>query len=232
MSIDDITLMALADGELDATEARALEARIANDPDAQARLAHFRETRARLAALAQDAPPHPGDAALMARIHVARAAPPVPANMPAAAAPAANWNRAPWVALAAGLAAVAITIGWWQSDGGPGADGLQTALVSLPAGEGTVLEDGTDLTVIASFRTSEGLFCREIEATRAGRARLAVLCRKNAASPFEERFALDLAPLEGYQPASGELEGLDAFLTGIGAGAPLTPEDEAAALAR
>ncbi|QBX34347.1 hypothetical protein E4191_06195 [Paracoccus liaowanqingii] len=230
MSIDDITLMALADGELDAAEARALQARIAADPQAQARLAQFRLTRAHLAALAEDASAHPGDADLTARIRAAGIAAHPPSGRPIPR-PAANRNRAPWAALAAGLAVLGIAIGWWLPGGNSGSDGLQEVLARVPAGEGAMLEDGTDVTVIASFRTGTGQLCREIETAGDGRARLAILCRDDASEAFEERFALDLTTAEGYQPASGELEGLDAFLAGIGAGDPLSPADEAEALA-
>lgn len=224
MSIDDITLMALAGGELDAAEAR-----LAADPQAQARLARFRLTRARLTALAEDASPHSGDADLTARIRAAGIAAHPTSGRPTAR-PATNRNRAPRAALAAGLAGLGIAIGWWLPGGNSGTGGMQEVLARVPAGEGAVLEDGTDVTVIASFRTRAGQLCREIETAGEGRARLAILCRDNASEDLEERFALDLTSAEGYQPALSELEGLDAFLADIDPGHPLSPADETKAL--
>ncbi|MFN3276843.1 MAG: anti-sigma factor family protein [Paracoccus hibiscisoli] len=244
MTIDDETLMALADGQLDPDQARDVQARLATDSAAQARLALFRRTRARLEALRDDIPQAaPGDAALIARIRAATggAAPRQEATGPAAstipprptAAPpqsrmrAANANRAPWMALAAGLGAVALMAGLALTDGRHDGSPLQTALAQMPAGEGTVLPDGTDLTVLASFRIGGDALCREVETLRDDSARLAVLCRAAPGQPFEERFAMDLPAGDDYRPASGDLEALDDWLTQVGAGPVLSPQEEA-----
>ncbi|TJZ84356.1 anti-sigma factor family protein [Paracoccus hibiscisoli] len=248
MTIDDETLMALADGQLDPDQARDVQARLATDPAAQARLVLFRRTRARLEALRDDTPQAaPGDAALIARIRAATGgaaprqgstgpapatAPPRPTAAPAMAPPqtgmrAANANRAPWMALAAGLGAVAVMAGLVLTDGRRDGSPLQTALAQLPAGEGTVLPDGTDLTVLASFRIGGDALCREVETLRDDSARLAVLCRAAPGQPFEERFAMDLPAGDDYRPASGDLEALDDWLTQVGAGPVLSPQEEA-----
>jgi len=244
VTIDDETLMALADGQLDPDQARDVQARLAADPAAQARLALFRRTRARLEALRDDTPQaEPGDAALIARIRAATggAAPQQEAAGPAAAtippsptaAPpqsrmrAANANRAPWMALAAGLGAVAVMAGLALTDGRRDGSPLQTALAQLPAGEGTVLPDGTDLTVLASFRIGGDALCREVETLRDDSARLAVLCRAAPGQPFEERFAMDLPAGDDYRPASGDLEALDDWLIQVGAGPVLSLQEEA-----
>ncbi|MFD2813518.1 hypothetical protein ACFSYD_01240 [Paracoccus aerius] len=73
MQIDDETLMALADGELDQAEAARVSAAVARDPEAQARLRLFTETRARLKILASAAPA-PSDKDLIARIRAASSA--------------------------------------------------------------------------------------------------------------------------------------------------------------
>lgn len=244
MTIDDETLMALADGQLDPDQARDVQARLATDPAAQARLALFRRTRARLEALRDDTPQAaPGDAALIARIRsatggtaprqeatgpAAATAPPRPtATPPKSRMRAANANRAPWMALAAGLGAVAVMAGLALTDGRRDGSPLQTALAQLPAGEGTVLPDGTDLTVLASFRIGGDALCREVETLRDDSARLAVLCRAAPGQPFEERFAMDLPAGDDYRPASGDLEALDDWLTQVGAGPVLSPQEEA-----
>ncbi|WEF24209.1 hypothetical protein [Paracoccus sp. S3-43] len=232
MQIDDETLMALADGELDGAEAARVSAAIADDPEAQARLRRFAETRARLRALSAPPAGQGDDNDLIARIRAAS----VPAQAPAAPAPAtpgvaANRNRAPWAAIAAGLTAALVGLGWWQMGGAPA--GLEqaeiAALDSLPSGEAAVLEDGRDLTVIASYRTAEGMFCREYETARDARVTVSVACRDGGG--WQRQFASVMTATDGYVPASGDLAALDDWLARTGAGDPLTPEDEAAALA-
>ncbi|MFC3168178.1 anti-sigma factor family protein [Paracoccus fontiphilus] len=232
MQIDDETLMALADGELDRAEAARISAAIADDPDAQARLRRFTETRARLRALTAETQSALGDEALIARIRAAGVAPQAPAAAtPAAPAPAANRNRAPLAAIAAALTAAVVGIGWWQMGGAPG--GLPQAEVavldSLPSGEAVTLDDGRDLTMIASYRTAAGDFCREYETVRDEALTVSVACRDNGI--WRQQFASNLDAGDGYVPASGDIEALDTWLSETGAGDPLTPADEAAALA-
>ncbi|MDP5305931.1 anti-sigma factor family protein [Paracoccus spongiarum] len=235
MQIDDVTLMALADGELDADEAARLGALVAADPEAQARLRRFTDSRERLKALAaQDGVAAPGDAALIARIRAAavarvRQTPPPPAT------PAANRNRAPLAALAAALTAAVVGLGWWQMGADPRggfAPELAAALDSLPSGEGQMLADGRDLTLIASYRAAGGEFCREFETRQAESIEVVVACRGDGATgAWAQRFATATIAADGFVPASGDLAGLDDFLAELGAGAPLDPDQEAAALA-
>ncbi len=229
MQIDDETLMALADGELDRAESARISAAIADDPEAQARLRRFAETRARLKALSTEGPARQADDALIARIRAAGVAPQAPAAL--AAPSAANANRAPWAALAAALTAAVVGLGWWQMGDAP--DGLPraevAALDSLRSGQATVLEDGRDLTVIASYRTAEGAFCREYETARDASLTVTVACREGG--DWQRQFASDMVATDGYVPASGDIAALDDWLAETGAGDPLTPEDEAAALA-
>lgn len=233
MQIDDETLMALADGELDRAESARISAAIADDPEAQARLRRFAETRARLKALSTEGPARQADDALIARIRAAGVAPQAPAALAPAPAPppAANANRAPWAAVAAALTAAVVGLGWWQMGDAP--DGLPraevAALDSLRSGQATVLEDGRDLTVIASYRTAEGAFCREYETARDASLTVTVACREGG--DWQRQFASDMVATDGYVPASGDIAALDDWLAETGAGDPLTPEDEAAALA-
>ena len=229
MQIDDETLMALADGELDRAEAARISAAIADDPKAQARLRRFTETRARLRALSAEGPAGQADDALIARIRAAGVAPQAPAAP--APAPAANANRAPWAALAAALTALVVGLGWWQIGGAP--DGLPqgeiAALDSLPSGGVVALEDGRDLTMIASYRTADGAFCREYETAQDAGLTVSIACREG--DTWQRQFASDMTATDGYVPVSGDIAALDDWLAETGAGDPLTPEDEAAALA-
>lgn len=242
MQIDDETLMAFADGELDPATTTQVAAAIDADPDLQARLRLFSESRNRLQAEAQDAFAQSSaqDAQLIARI---RAASVVPANTAAAtsgavdisAATPGNINRRPLAAIAAALALALIGGGlWWQL--GDSADSARldaaqvAALDNLPSGEAQALDEQTTLTMIASYRNGKDELCREFETHNATGMEIIVACRdRNDWSP---RFAMDVeAATDGYVPAAGELEELDAFLANTQAGAPLTPEEEAAALA-
>lgn len=228
MQIADETLMAFADGELDPAEARRVEAAVAADPALQARLRVFSETRRMLREVPAAPMPAGGDAALIARIRAA-SQPRRPAMTPPAPA---NLNRRPLAAIAATLAVAVIGLGWWQI-GGPqtGETGAgMAALDSLASGEVQALPEGGSLTIIASFITADEEFCREYETRSGDTATLVVACREDDA--WKPRFAMSMTAAEGYVPASGEIEALDAFLAETGAGAPLTMDEEAAALSR
>lgn len=230
MQIDDETLMALADGELDEAEAAHASAAIANDPDAQARLRRFTETRARLRALTAETQAALSNDALIGRIRAASLAPQAASVVATSAPVPANTNRTPLAALAAALAAVVVGIGWWQMGSGPA--GLPQAEIAaldrLPSGEAVTLDDGRELTVIASYRTAAGDFCREYETAQGNALAVGVACRQDGA--WQQQFASNMLTTEGYVPASGDISVLDDWLAETGAGEPLTLEDEAAAL--
>ncbi|SMO43884.1 anti-sigma factor family protein [Paracoccus laeviglucosivorans] len=233
MQIDDETLMALADGELDAERADAVRRAVDADPELQARLFRFTETRRLLGGLREDPGQDAGEDPLAAMIRAAAAPASAPASasaMPPMPEPA-NTNRRPWLAAAASVAIAAFAFGWWQNDKpGPQAFGQPeiAALDELRTGQVRGLDDGTQLSMIASFRGSEGQLCREYEAVNAGTVRTVLACR--GSEGWVQRFAALAATEEGtFQPASGE-SSIDAALQAVGAGAPLTPEEEAAAL--
>ena len=229
MQISDETLMALADHELDAQTARRVSQAVAADPVLAARLARFTETR-RLLGDAARAPQAGATAedplAAMIRASVTR-----PEEKPAPPLAAANLNRRPVLAAAASMAIAAMGLGWWVwSDRQP--DGLSlpelAALDSLPSGESRALGTGGELTMIASFRSSAGALCREFETSQSDNIRTVLACHDD--DGWQQRFAATAKAGEsGYQPASGQGQ-IDEALAAIGAGAPLTPEDEAAAL--
>ena len=231
MQISDETLMALADDELDAETARRVSQAVAADPALAARLARFTETRRLLAEAAQASQPGaPAKDPLAAMIRAGISRPATPATP----APA-NLNRRPLLAAAASMAIAAIGLGWWAwSDHQPG--GLSVpelaALDSLPSGESRRLETGGELTMIASFRSSAGALCREFETAQGAQARIVLACHEDG--DWRERFAAVTGDATetgagGYRPASGEAS-VDEALAGLGAGDPLTPEEEAAAL--
>ena len=250
MSISDETLMAYADGELDEAEAATVEAALAADPALQARLRPFSETRRLLGGMAGDdlSVQAADDAALIALIRaasgrqdestldqpVARGAPLAAMGFGAGEAiavpQAANTNRKPWIAAAAVAACAVIALGWFgfSPDGGGLAPEQIAAIEGLPSGETSVLGDGRELTMIASYQ--QDAFCREYEITDDDVAEITIACREG--EQWRQRFAVAVERPEigGYTAVSEGLEALDAALAPLGE--PLTPEAEAAALAR
>jgi hypothetical protein len=254
MQIDDETLMALADGELDPARAAELHQVIAADPELQSRLHRFQETRRLLAGLrrktvAED----PLAAMIRAAAVTGTAGPSTPAltvNPASLTRPAprpggqpltaperppfapANLNRRPWMALAASIGIVAIGLGWWQWGDGTGPQAFSTAelaaLDGLPSGQVQALEEGGELAMIASFRASDGAFCREYETAQGENLRVVLACR--SAGGWDQRFAaVSTDAGQDYRPASGK-GSIDEAIAAIGATGPMTPGDEAAAL--
>lgn len=245
MQIDDETLMALADGELDPAQAEIVGQTVAADPDLQARLHRFQETRRLLSGLrAPQSAEDPMAAMIRASVTAAPAPltashapgprPVLPPGVTPLAAPdrtqlrPANLNRRPWLAAAASAAIVAFGLGWWEWSGAPDPQGFSgaevAALDGLPSGQVQDLGEGGALTMIASFRSSEGALCREYETA----ARMVLACRD--AKGWTGRYvAVAQAEGQDYRPASGQ-GGIDDAIAAIGAETPLTPEEEAAAL--
>ena len=100
-------------------------------------------------------------------------------------------------------------------------------LDTLPSGDSSTLASGTVVHPIATFTNGEGKLCREFE-TEGASSYLVVSCR--AGSDWSFQLALGTAEQDGnYRPASS-FDVLDAYLQASGAGAPLTGDDELAAL--
>jgi hypothetical protein len=99
----------------------------------------------------------------------------------------------------------------------------------VPSGERTNVAGG-QFVAIASFRTADGDLCREFEFDAADRTTLvSVACRDGAAWDLRLAVVAPSADASGYAPASS-METLDAYLMAIGADAPLSAEEEAAAI--
>jgi hypothetical protein len=232
--IEDEMLMAYADGELDAETAARVEAALEQDDTLAERLGVFLSTRSALKAAFDPAPPVSAQLEAAVRAMAAPAPQVVALSARRAARPA--WVPA---AMAACLAlAVGLGAGWGLR--GPAAtgaapqlalaDGAAELLARLPSGESADLPGGHRLTMVASFADAAGTFCREIAQDGAGGSVLAVACK--ADTGWELRFALAAGTGgDAYRPASAP-EALDAWLDATGAGSPLPPDAEAAALAR
>jgi anti-sigma factor RsiW len=241
--LTDEILMAYADGEADADTVRAVEAAVASDAAVAQRLAVFTGTRDALSRAAAARPLDPLTDALRERIARTLA----DANEPANVVP---FRRTAWaaqafrpLAAAASLAlAVGLAGGYLMSQAGKAGDapGLRIAALDSPAIPGALSSlasgdreaiAGGDITIVASFVNAAGEFCREFEFVADRDMVASVACM--AGTGWEPRLAVVAASGDGstYAPASS-LDTLDAYLSAIGAGAPLSREDEAAALAR
>ena len=245
MNVSDEMLMALADGELTGPDASKLMARIKANPDLAARYALFTGTTA---ALRQAMDPGQVPDYLISTVLTA----PIGAAAPsaAAAAPTAASNVTPlrpkgaaapqrmvWpMALAASLA-LAVGVGGFLTGQSmvPAPVGLHTAAAALAGtetGGSVALADGSTARALGSFETDLGL-CRLIALDGTdGHADRAVVCQTEGAV-----WRTALAVTEGgaglFLPASDMAVGLiDDFLNGIGAGAAMSPQDEARVLTR
>lgn len=247
---DDETLMAFADGELDEAAAARVERAIADDEELAARVALFMETRdqarAALAPLLDTPVPEALRRSVEEMVERAREEPRGEVVRLRTAANDARPSRSlRWIAPVA-ASAVAVLAGltgyWLGASGQPGqtglvvaelaVDGLPAVLDGTPSGEEIVIA-GTDsrFRAIATFENEAGALCREFELdTGAGSTLVSVACLADDA--WKVNFAtVASGGQDGYAPASS-LEALDAYLGAIGAGEPMSAQDEAAALAR
>jgi hypothetical protein len=246
MAIDDERLMAYADGVLSPDEAAEVERAIAVDEALAAKVAAFADSRtmvrralgaappvsdklaATIRAMAEaDATRREGPAGLAQVIDLAsrrRTVPfwqlPIAASVALAVGVFGGWVGKPATHDTDSIAGAAITEG-----------ALVEALAAVKSGERTDIGNDTTFTAIASFRDGNGQFCREFEHDRVeGDTVVAVACRNDKA--WSVRFAVASAATDdtGYVPASS-LDTLDAWLSATEAGAPMSEDEEAAALA-
>lgn len=238
----DEMLMAYADGALQGESLQQVARAVAADPALAARLAVFVQSRKAVAEALGGFAPAPVPDPLVAHIRALAAAREAQEKV-VPFAPRAPRRVPFWqLPLAASVAlAVGLVGGQMIRGSGPVGDlagglmasapDLQAALSGLPSGARQKLESGAEVALIASFEDSAGALCREFELDQAGGATtVAVACRTGAEEIWDLQLAIAAdAGAEGYAPASS-LEALDAWLSATGAGAPLDPEAEAAAL--
>lgn len=244
-ALSDEMLMAFADGELAPEEQEEVEAALVGDESLAERLAVFMETRKELQAVMKPLIDEPVPSALQvklaAAISIARdthsgTSKPTEAVIrfqprPLRTHPSkGSVFTSPWgMALAASLVGIVVGLGGFQLGqstavvSGPTSLALNKALDTLPSGGDQALNDSASLHMIASFRDAEGHFCREYELKERDVVTTAVAC--DGPAGWQTRFALSNLVVEGYVPASTE-DTLDSFLSAIGAGAPLSLEQE------
>ncbi|CAH0338607.1 hypothetical protein [Rhizobium sp. CECT 9324] len=238
---DDETLMAFADGELDDERAADIEAALALDDSLAERMAAFIDSRLLVSAAFKPLIDEPVPTALTASVAQAAAAAidqaPAEASViafrsrPGSASPAPRRWAMP---LAASIAVIAAGLGGFLAGQANRHDEADTtspriaALQTEASGADIALaETGETLHLVASFRDQQGHLCREYEVTTIALQRTEIAC--HGASGWVTRLALSNPATDGYMPASAQ-ETLDTFLAAMGAGAPLSAEDEQTAL--
>lgn len=253
-TFSDEMLMRFADGELDADEMAAIEKAMETDDDLVAQVAMFIETKAQaqaaLKSLLDEPVPEKLKAAVEGMVAAKRAEEKRVEERPATVVPF-DARKAParpavrqWILpLAASIAAaVGGLAGYWAANNDePAPGGLWVAGIIRPAlGEAlATIESGKEIRLagisdrfraIATFRNDAQELCREFEIDSQDRSTvMSVACRSG--DEWRVSFAV-VAPGDagGYAPASST-EALDAYLSAIEAGDPMSAEEEAAALA-
>ncbi|GAA0306083.1 anti-sigma factor family protein [Rhodovulum strictum] len=222
-AVSDEMLMALADGELNDTDAQRLHDRIDADPELARRYADFVETRALLRAAF---PPEPVPAHLIAAV-MQGGAPRgnvVALRRRGLAAPVWGMTIAASLVLAVG--------GFWAGRStaptmaAGGTIGALTA--SLPTGAELTLPDGSTARVLASYETDLGL-CRMI----AQDGLRHVTCRDGQTGDWALALSIQAGGAGSFLPASDIAVGvIDRLLDEIGAGPALTGAAESRALSQ
>ncbi|MER8825835.1 anti-sigma factor [Mesorhizobium sp. M0938] len=244
----DEILMQFADGELDPDMAARIERAMETDDRLVTRVAMFIETRAQaqvaLKPLLDEPVPEKLVAAVEQMIEARRAGERTASVLPFGGGRIAGpRSRSQWMLpIAASLAAVVGALaGYWAAGTNERAQGglwvagvirpaLGQALETVESGKEIRLAGISDrFRAIATFRNNSQDLCREFEVDSQNRSTVvSVACRSG--DEWRVSFAV-VAPGDagGYAPASST-EALDAYLSAIEAGAPMSAEEEVQAL--
>ncbi|MET3580893.1 anti-sigma factor RsiW [Mesorhizobium robiniae] len=244
----DEILMQFADGELDPDMAARIERAMETDDRLVTRVAMFIETRAQaqgaLKPLLDEPVPEKLAAAVEQMIEARRAGERTTSVLPFSGGRIAGPpSRSQWMLpIAASLAAVVGALaGYWAAGTNERAQGglwvagvirpaLGQALETVESGKEIRLAGISDrFRAIATFRNNSQDLCREFEVDSQNRSTVvSVACRSG--DEWRVSFAV-VAPGDagGYAPASST-EALDAYLSAIEAGAPMSAEEEIQAL--
>ncbi|WP_105383091.1 anti-sigma factor family protein [Neorhizobium alkalisoli] len=241
---DDETLMAFADGELDAATSSRIEKALEEDETLAERVAGFSNSRMAVASAMKPLIGEPVPAALMASVRrmaeeaergakVTHKSGHPHDNVVPLRSRQLRPTRAPhppWLMPAAAsiLAAVAGIGGFLLGRGltpDPAFDAtIAAALDRQPSGRDVPLGSSAEtLHIVSSFQDGKGGLCREYELRRRQENTVTVACRQG--ETWVPRLALTVPRTEDYVPASAQ-ETIDAYLASIQAGAPLSAEQE------
>ena len=192
--IDDDTLQAYVDGELDASDAARIEAALAHDDVLARRVRQARAVRAQLRAAFDPVLDEPVPVRLSALLQPPSAQAATPATSPVMPAGGHGATRrrtthrrwfVPGAALAASVALLAVALWWWQPGGdlvrmqggqsfaaGALTHALDKALASEPDAHAAVA-------IGLSFRSNDGRICRTF-VLRTPPARAGLACHESA----------------------------------------------------
>ena len=206
--IDDDTLQAYVDGELDAPGAARIDAALAHDAVLARRVQQARELRVQLRAAFDPVLDEPVPAHLSALLQPpsARAATPTTASVTRLGGRGANRRRAtrhwlvPGAALAASVALLAVGLWWWQPAGDlirtQGGQSFAAGALSHALDETLASEPKANAPVAIglSFRSTDGRICRTF-VLRTPPARAGLACHGDAGWALPVLSAV--APTEG-----------------------------------
>jgi hypothetical protein len=234
VNVDDETLMAFADGELDEARRAEIAAAVAEDPELSRRVERHRALRARVAdafapVLERDVPESLRAAARGPATNV------VAFPKRGTEAPARPWRAREWFAVAASLV-LGLFVSWqaFSPAGGGLIDSANGALVArgelARALDGQLAADNAASGAVflgVSFATKDGGYCRQFALRESQTAGLACRAGDDWHIPVTTAAAI---PDGGIQQASGAMP--SAILAAIDdriAGEPLDAAGEAAA---
>ncbi|MEO9341163.1 hypothetical protein ABFT80_27610 [Mesorhizobium sp. SB112] len=240
---DDETLMAFADGELDEARSLALEEALATNEALAERLAVFLDSRRLVGDALKPLIDEPVPEALLASVRkMAEDAQrqgaiaqdnvvPFRPQQTVIRPTAGSWLMPVAASLVAVLTGAAgFALGRMEPSATDSSAEIAAALNREASGQDVALANSRAvLHVVASFRDERGELCREYELKQPASSTLTVACRQDGT--WTTRLALTTPQAEGYVPASSQ-ETIDAYLTSIQAGAPLSAEEERKALDR
>jgi hypothetical protein len=243
--LSDETLMAYADGQLSDAEARDIDRALVTDLDARARVDAFVQSRKALAGAFDDIMDEP-PAHLLAAIESGGKVVSIrPAAATARSAPRTGFwptAMAASIALAIGLAGgfglrgvtteEATTPVLAQGGRLALSDDVAAALDRTPSLARAEIAGAATIVPVLSFRAGDGALCREFELSGGEARATGIACRRDEAWRLEALVAGGSASAgEDFAPASGADEKtLERVLQRLGAGDPLSADDEAALL--
>jgi hypothetical protein len=238
MTFSDETLMAYADGELEAATRAAVEAAMAADPEVARRIAQHQALRARLRSAFDPLLAEPPPERLLAAAR-GTAMQPLPGKVTALRRAGARWSWPQWGALAASLV-LGVLLGPWLLRAPGGAplitrDGTLLAAGTLARALSEQLASNQPASAAVqigvSFRSRGGDYCRSFVLHEKS-ALAGLACRDHGAWRLEALAASESAPGAGgaYRAAAAALPpAVAGTLDALIAGEPLDARAEAAA---
>ena len=262
MKLDEETLMAYVDGELDPRRAAEVEALLAEDAEARATVRMFRDTTARIRSAFDPILREPVPARLLAAVNAPATGKVSDIRLARRGAltrifPQTAWARAAAVALLVGAGAGYLTAQWPSGVLEPAAlvavadPLLNEALETTGSGVAFARRDADtglarEIMPLLTFRDANQRYCREFESTlkapEGQQVSYGVACRQDGVWQPQALMARQLiAPaLRGdpqdhsqYVPAmGGEVASFDTVIQQLMVGEPLKPEEEAKLIGR